>query len=387
VNAAGHPVNPFIWTGPIPDGVSRSPFTEDVCRTLKGGTHCTIFGPRGTGKTTFLAELGGVLASDHGPDSPPWMIVRINLQRAVSLPAFIGAVSDAVAKHPDRGLRRRARAGFGRVEKEIGVNLGVVKAGTRSKGLPTNEEEVLHAQLAVLPSLASHIVVAFDEFQRLANCPGDPLSIIRSALMEPEHTGKVSLLLTGSLRERLELMLHTDTEPIWDQTHDLELPPLAPDALADFIQDRFEATGKPALDSAVELLVDLTEAHPKRTQHLAWNVWNQADVSVEIDQADVHEVFESLVAGGSETEFSQRIDALLSGDESDVNDARTLFLIATGGRHASEEDVQAYGLSRHSATRAVHRLKDRGTLVESPDGFRVADPIFSEWLRRNDPLL
>lgn len=60
------------------------------------------------------------------------------------------------------------------------------------------------------------------EFQRLNGCPGEPLSIIRSALTEAESGGTISLLLTGSLREKLELMLHTDTEPIWDQTHVVE---------------------------------------------------------------------------------------------------------------------------------------------------------------------
>jgi hypothetical protein len=81
----------------------------------------------------------------------------------------------------------------------------------RRRGVkPEQDGETLHAQLTVLRSLSPRLVVVFDEFQRLRHCPGDPLSIIRSALMS-SGANHVSLLFTGSIRNALKMMLEDST--------------------------------------------------------------------------------------------------------------------------------------------------------------------------------
>ena len=53
-------LNPFIWSDAIDDlsrTVSRGEFTERIALHLKSGTNVALFGPRGTGKTTFTLQL------------------------------------------------------------------------------------------------------------------------------------------------------------------------------------------------------------------------------------------------------------------------------------------------------------------------------------------
>jgi hypothetical protein len=71
-------------------------------------------------------------------------------------------------------------------------------------------------------------------------------------------------------------MLHTDSEPIWDQTHDVALPPIDSEPFASYLEHAFKATGRPIEERAADLLIELTEAHPKQTQHLAWQTWEIA---------------------------------------------------------------------------------------------------------------
>lgn len=381
-------LNPFVWSDAIDpsDAVSRGEFTASAAATLKSGTHLALFGPRGTGKTTFIGQLTAELALDHGGDAPPWEVIRIDLRRAISPAAFIGAVLDAARNH--QSLARRALSEFRRLEKEIGVNLGVVRAGARQRGMHINDTEVLHSQLAALATLSPHLVVAFDEFQRLAHCPGEPLSIIRSALMGPGRAGHLTLLLTGSLRDKLRLMLHTSTEPIWDQTHDLELPDLDPAELADYLELRFAATGKPASRGAIEHLLTLTDCHPKRTQHVAFHVWQAAPESAMIDPPAVQDAFDALLASGRDnTDFAQIIDTLLSSDDTDVNDAKALFLLAGDASPGSEKDARRYGLPDNRATtRALERLRDRGYVTRAGRAWRIVDPLLAAWLQTQDPL-
>jgi AAA domain len=383
------PLNPFVWENAIEDGVSRGTFARETTLQLKSGTHIALFGPRGTGKTSFTLQLRGELGLDHEPDAPPWQMLRIDLRRAISLPAFIGAVRTALDRHPDGRLRRQAGDAWRRLEKNIGINLGVVAAGVRSGGRGAlNEAEILHDQLLALTQASERLVVVFDEFQRLNSCPGEPLSIIRSALMEPETGGTVSLLLTGSLREKLELMLHTDTEPIWDQTHDVDLPPIEAAPFAAYLEHRFEATAKPIEERAVDLLVELTEGHPKRTQHLAWQTWESADEGERIVEGAVQAAFDRLLSTRSHsTDFGAIVDGLLAGEDSEGNGAKALFLIASGASPGSRTAPPRYGLSGpDTAKRALERLRARGVVEGSGSQWRIVDPLFAEWLRRNDPL-
>lgn len=381
-------LNPFVWSDAVDpaDAVSRGEFTSSATATLKAGTHMALFGPRGTGKTTFIGQLATELAIDHSNDAPPWELIRIDLRRVISPAAFIGAVVDAARDHTS--LARRALSEFRRLEKEIGINLGVVKAGARQRGIQINDTEILHAQLSALSRLSPRLVIAFDEFQRLAHCPGEPLSIIRSALMGPGRSSHVTLLLTGSLRDKLRLMLHTSTEPIWDQTHDLELPDLDPAELADYLELRFAASGKPASSGAIEHLLTLTDCHPKRTQHVAFHVWDAVPDGATVDPPTVQTAFDALLANGRDnTDFAQIIDTLLSGDDTDVNDAKALFLLTGGASPGSEKDAHRYGLPDNRATtRALERLRSRGYVTRNGRQWRIVDPLLAAWLQTQDPL-
>ena len=93
-------LNPFVWDRPVDDPskiVGMEPFAHEVALILKGQTNVALFGARDTGKTTFTTQLALELAKDHGPDAPGFDVVRVDLQRVLSLPGFIGCVHDALA--------------------------------------------------------------------------------------------------------------------------------------------------------------------------------------------------------------------------------------------------------------------------------------------------
>ena len=104
-------LNPFIWDRPLDDPskiIGMEAFAHQVALTLKGQTNVALFGPRDTGKTTFTNQLALELGKVHGEDAPPFDVVKINLQRVVSIPGFIGCVHDAMTSHPVKRLRRAA---------------------------------------------------------------------------------------------------------------------------------------------------------------------------------------------------------------------------------------------------------------------------------------
>jgi hypothetical protein len=385
-------VNPFIWDRPLDDPskiIGMEAFANQVALTLKGQTNVALFGPRDTGKTTFITQLALELAKAHGDDAPPFDVVRVNLQRVVSIPGFIGCVHDAMTTHPVKRLRRAAQRQIGALEKEIGFDIKVIKGSVKSSGVgPAQDGETLHAQLVALRSLSDHLVVVFDEFQRLRHCPGEPLAIIRSALMS-SGANHVSLLFTGSIRNALQMMLENSQQPIFGEAADMQLPAISRIEFLEYLDFQFEATGKPANEDALNHLLNATHTHPRSTQQLAWECWVNTPVGERVTLETVIHAHDRLVQTIERSEFASVLNVLMSGDEGEVNEVRALQLLADrGGNNITSRPVaKRYGFSSHSRVRpALMRLQRRGLVDERDSTWYIVDPLFGEWLRRASPL-
>jgi len=364
-------------------------FARQVALTLKGQTNVALFGPRDTGKTTFTNQLALELAQRHGDGAPPFDIVKVNLQRVVSIPGFIGCVHDAMITHPVKSLRRAAQRQIGALEKEIGFDIKVIKGSVRSAAVnPAQDAETLHAQLLALRSLSDHLVVVFDEFQRLRHCPGDPLAIIRSALMSL-GSNHVSLLFTGSIRNALQMMLEDSHQPIFGEAAQMQLPAISRIDFLEYLDFQFQETRRPADEDALTYLLNATGTHPRSTQQLAWECWAHTPAGHRVTLQTVIDAHDRLVQTIERSEFASVLNLLMSGDEAEANEVRALQLLADrGGEHITSRPVATrYGFSSHSRVRpALARLQRRG-LVDLRDGsWYIVDPLFGEWLRRASPL-
>ncbi|HEV7941615.1 MAG TPA: hypothetical protein VGP17_02295 [Solirubrobacteraceae bacterium] len=385
-------LNPFIWDRPLDDPakiIGMEAFANQVALTLKGQTNVALFGPRDTGKTTFTNQLALELAIGHGDDAPPFEVVKVNLQRVVSMPGFIGCVHDAMISHPVKSLRRAAQRQIGALEKEIGFDIKVIKGSVRSAAAsPAQDAETLHAQLVALRSLSAHLVVVFDEFQRLRHCPGDPLAIIRSALMS-SGANHVSLLFTGSIRNALKMMLEDSQQPIFGEAAQMQLPAIGRVDFLEYLDFQFQETGRPADEDALNYLLSATGAHPRSTQQIAWECWAATPAGQRVTLQTAIDAHNRLVRTIERSEFASVLNVLMSGDEAEANEVRALQLLADrGGQHiTSRPTARRYGFSSHSRVRpALTRLQGRG-LVDERDGvWYIVDPLFSEWLRRASPL-
>jgi hypothetical protein len=385
-------LNPFVWDRPLDDPskiVGMDAFANRVALTLKGQTNVALFGPRDTGKTTFTNQLALELAKAHGDDAPPFDVVTVNLQRVVSIPGFIGCVHDAMTSHPVKAMRRAAQRQIGALEQEIGFDIRVIKGSVkRLRATPAQDAETLHAQLVALRSLSERLVVIFDEFQRLRHCPGDPLAIIRSALMS-SGANHVSLLLTGSIRNALKMMLEDSQQPVFGEAVSMQLPTISRADFFEYLDFQFDATGKPADEPALEYVLNATGSHPRSTQQLAWECWVDTPAGEAVTLDTAIRAHDRLVQTIERSEFASVLNVLISGDEGEVNEVRALQLLADQGGDTitSRRLANLYGFSSHSRVRpALVRLQGRGLVDERDRSWYIVDPLFGEWLRRASPL-
>jgi hypothetical protein len=386
-------LNPFVWDRPLEDPskiVGMEAFANRVALMLKGQTNVALFGPRDTGKTTFTNQLALELGREHGDDAPPFDVVMVNLQRVVSLAGFIGSVHDAMVNHPVKRVRRDAIRQISALEKEIGFDIKVIKGSVRAPAGARGQDdgETLHAQLLSLRALSPHSVIVFDEFQRLRNCPGEPLAIIRSALMS-SGANHVSLLFTGSIRNALKMMLEDSSQPLFGEAKQLQLPTIERADFLEYLDFQFEATGKPAAEQALDHLLNVTRCHPRSTQQLAWEAWEGTPAGQAVDLGAIVDAHDRLVQGIERSEFTTILGIMANGGPGDVDEVRALQLLADRGGDTvtSRPLARRYGFSSHTRVpTALARLRGRGLADERDGSWFVVDPLFNEWLRRTSPL-
>lgn len=305
------------------------------------------------------------------------------------MPAFNACVHDSLASHPDRHIRREARRQLSSLEKEIGFDIKVIKGAVRRSGVTTGQDsEALHAQLRSLARLADHVVVVFDEFQVLRRCPDNPMAIIRSALMSA-GTNHVSLLLTGSIREALKMMLEDSEQPIFNEAAEMQLPRISRAEFFEFLEFNFEATGKRIAEDALDHLLNVTGCHPMRTQQLAWASWQRARLGSPIGVTEVDAIQRELLSGRDGASFETSLGFLLNGDEATTNEARALFLLAERGpqRLTGRQNVALYGFTNASMiVPALERARRRGLTEQRSGEWMLVDPLFATWLREQSPL-
>src|SRR5581483_12515402 len=89
---------------------------------------------------------------------------------------------------------------------------------------------------------------------------------------------------------------------------------------------QFEATGRRISERALDHLLAISEAHPKRTQQLAWATWKRGarrDLGVE----DVQAAFEDVI-DDQQADFAVLEETLANGEEAEATERKALYLLA-----------------------------------------------------------
>jgi hypothetical protein len=184
------------------------------------------------------------------------------------------------------------------------------------------------------------------------------------------------------------MMLNNSREPLFNQAFKARLPSISRSEFREFLAFQFEATGRASSERALDYLLSLSEAHPKRTQQLAWATWRQgARRPLEVE--DVQSAFEELM-DDQQADFVVIEETLANGEEAEVTERKALYLLADHPDQGLTSTALAsrYGLGAHTTAKAaMPRLARRGLVERTSEGhWKIIDPFLAEWLRRNSPF-
>ena len=364
--------NPFEYSKPLAAGqmVDRDAELEALSDQLVNTHNSRLLGPRRYGKTTLI-NAALARARDDG-----LLAIKVNFLGVLTIEDIAERIERAYSKQLD-GKLKQWFAGMARTLRPT-ATLGGGPAPAAVSVSPQSSASLLD-RLALPAKVADkhglRCAIAFDEFQEVVRAGINADAIIRSEI--ETHAGIAGYVFSGSRVGMMRELFADRKRAFYGQAAPIDLAPLSPDDLADYIGERFRAGGRDAGD-ALGPLLDLVVGHPQRALMLA-NKLFAATPRGGVADSDTWTRALSAACAEADPEVTAVWEDLSTTGQ------RVLAVIADGTLALNSRAAQArYGLHKTGANRdTVRHLADEATIAaaDTPTHWGIVDPLLALWLR------
>jgi hypothetical protein len=361
--------NPFQITKPVdpPEVIGRDEETHQLVHLAIEGNNARLVAPRRFGKTSLLRRVQAELKAQG------WVTVYVDLLGIVTRDDFAARIERAYLESLRGGVARWFM-GLRRSLKPAGTVGGGPVPAALTVDLSGRGTEALVTRLGlpekVYEKTGKRVHVVFDEFQEL-DAAGEELDgVVRSVIQH--HGNAASYVFSGSRLHMMEMLFGDPRRAFYAQTQRVALGRLGPQALAEYVDTRFESTNKRLEAGVLDALLGLVDGHPQRAMAAAHALWDATQTTADLGEWET--AYESLM---------DAVDDELKATWSvlDPAERRTLAVLVAGDPPYRREDGKPQG---STVTRALRAMEGVGTIEKAPDGrWRVVDPLLAEWVKVN----
>ena len=368
------PQNPFLISGyHSPEFFcDREQETSDLISAVRNDRNVTLIAPRRIGKSGLVKHAFHRL-SEQGDFKCAYVDIFGTQSLADFAAAFAAGVFSAFETSLDKVVH--AASAFLRGFRPT-LTVDAFGAQTYSFDIrPANAEASLAGVFDYLGSLKFRTVVAFDEFQQIAEYPEKGAEAqLRSRIQF--LTGH-QFVFAGSRQHMMREIFTSAKRPFFHSTQMMHIGPIDRDRYFDFASRHFARAG-------AELERDVFMSVYEKFDGITWYV--QAVMNRLYEQGaprptedDANRAVEFLVSGSA-----YEYEAMLTGCSDGA--ARLLKAIAREGCVA--EITNGAFIERHrlraasSVAAALKTLKDGDLVYQTDGGYVVYDRLFGLWLSR-----
>ncbi len=372
-------LNPFRYGGVVDQNAfcNRKQELRDLHRSMTQDERMFVYSERRMGKTSLVRLALTQLPEDYIP-------VYIDLWPTDGDESFVAttakALTEAFETSADRMLQH-AGAFFKRLIPVLTVDEEghpqIRFESQRVKEDVKSLDEVLVAPERIAHQRGCHVVVVFDEFQRILEYPRD--RIVRTLRSIIQNQTNVSYIFLGSRKHLIQQMVLDTASPLYRAGAHYPLGPIPTTEWIPFIRERFEQSHKHIDDPLVRDLCEHTDGHPFYTQHLCHAIWERCEPNCKVEKAMVESAIDLLLDRESYA-YSALWESLTAAQR------RTLLGLASepaGAQVFGAEFVQSYRLQSASTVQsAIRALLDRDLIDRENGSFLILDRFFGLWIRR-----
>lgn len=371
--------NPFILKALPPDRpfCNRVAELEGLKDHARAGADVVLSSPRRYGKTSLVFRVLDQLESDgyltiyttfDQIDSPE--------NAAKILAQGITSAIQRREKGLDKAIRwaKAALTGFqpAATIDQNGTPVFTVAPRLGASGLDLLEQTMQDLE-AMSAKLDGKVVLVFDEFQEVTKLPnsGGVEGLLRTRI-QAQH---FSHFFVGSRRSVLEAMFTDRGRPFFKSALMLNLAPLPASDLIPYYIGRFKEGNVHCTEEVAAFLCNCSRGYGFYAQQLGYYAYSFAGEEVLISNAE--KAFDMVLE-----QASPGFEILLSNLK--LNQIKLLKALAAEQtlELTSGEYLKCHGLIASNVAYAKTVLTELDLIEKSPDGWRLTDHVFGEWLNR-----
>ncbi len=201
---------------------------------------------------------------------------------------------------------------------------------------------------------------------------------MRSLFQEQPEVAHVYL---GSKRAMMERLFNDANEPFWRSAKQVELGVIPPRLFADFIRDRFDATGRAIDETVIDAILERTHAHPYGTQELATTPSGRSPIRARQRPPRSSTKHSGRVLRSETAPLPAYLGRRPEGATPDPRSA---------GQDPGQPPLSIAYRREHNLPgtstiqRALEALSEDELIQRHQAGYRIAEPFLAEWILQND---
>jgi hypothetical protein len=339
--------------------VDRPELEEKLYRLLCDGHRVVLQDDRRKGKSSLVREVARKFYSQRliQPDLLPCLDAQGVVSQLFSAWAFYMRASS-------QNWVKRLKGQLADVE----INLKFARVTFRGR----EPQQAIGTFFDLIEKEKGPVLLCLDEFQAIVSLgDADGRAILASLRGELQKRAAQPTVFTGSDRKHLAEILLTPKAPFLATLMPMALSPIPADDLRAFVHERFERGGYLLTDAAWERLVSLTRLIPGFLQELCRSVW---------EYASEPELGEQQIEEGLAVLLSQYTGLLTVLPRQQLRLCRAIALEQPKAL-LSRHFLNTYGLAAATVSGARDALQKEGYIIETPEGWRLYNPLMEEWFR------
>ncbi len=362
-------MNPFTTYYNSDYFCDREDEITQLANNISNGLNTLVHSPRRLGKSAMIKHLFFKLEQEKRFET-----IYVDLFATNNSQDLIRNLSKSIL---EKYYSKNIFTGIKKLLKGITASFSFTESGTPVVSLSLSEEEIdtsLAQLLSYLEKRNKQVVVAFDEFQEVANYPEKAEAILRTQIQKLTN---VRFIYSGSSNHILQNMFYSAKRPFYQSSEVLVLDKINFEKYFQFIKSGFDKHNKLIDVDAINHILEFTEGYTYYTQVICNQAFFKAENSFSYEDSI------ELTAAYIE---NRKVDYMGLYSLLAENHKKIAVAIAREGfvqKPTAVDFLMKHKLPSVSSTRqSVLALTNKEILYKEPEGYRVYDIFFRRFLEK-----
>ena len=272
---------------------------ESIISNIENGANVTLISMRRLGKTGLIFRtFEEMRKKEYGYDT-----YYADIYATSCLDDFVKVLAEAIVSQSTRSSIHKFFTLLGGIRPLLSYDpISGQPQVSITYQTEAQKETTLKSLLSYLDSTGRKTVVAIDEFQQIREYEGCRMEALLRTYIQ--NLRNVRFIFSGSRKHIMTDMFARENSPFYQSTSNIPLHKIDAGVYADFINEKFESSGKSIDDDTVGFILDWTRCHTFYTQTLCNKVFAFSGETVSIQI--VYKAIESILVSEEDRFFTIR---------------------------------------------------------------------------------